>query len=105
MSKNRQPPSSSNFFDDFSVPVADPSVSKIPVSIEKRPPSETAIVYCEDNFGGIDGKTANGLVRHSEKYQILSVIDGGKAGRDAGSGDHVIDASHPQSDAKPGGQG
>jgi uncharacterized NAD-dependent epimerase/dehydratase family protein len=44
----------------------------------------TAIVYCEGNFGEIDGKTANGLVRHSEKYEILSVIDSEKAGLDAG---------------------
>lgn len=45
----------------------------------------TAIVYCEANFGGIDGKTANGLVRHSEKYEILSIIDSEKAGLDTGS--------------------
>jgi len=44
----------------------------------------TAVVYCEANFGRGDGKTANGLVRHSEKYEILSVIDSTKAGRDAG---------------------
>lgn len=44
----------------------------------------TAIVYCEANFGALDGKTANGLVRHSEKYRILSVIDSEKAGQDAG---------------------
>jgi len=44
----------------------------------------TAVVYCEANFGEIDGKTANGLVRHSEKYEILSVIDSEKAGLDAG---------------------
>ncbi len=44
----------------------------------------TAVVYCEGNFGAVDGKTANGLVRHSEKYQILSVIDSHKAGLDAG---------------------
>ncbi len=47
--------------------------------------SATAIVYCEANFGNIDGKTANGLVRHSEKYEILSVIDSGKAGQDTGA--------------------
>mgnify|MGYP001826526122 FL=1 len=47
--------------------------------------SATAIVYCEANFGGIDGKTANGLVRHSEKYEILSIIDSEKAGLDAGA--------------------
>jgi len=44
----------------------------------------TAIVYCEANFGDIDGKTANGLVRQSEKYRILSVIDSEKTGLDAG---------------------
>lgn len=44
----------------------------------------TAVVYCEANFGGIDGKTANGLVRHSEKYHILAVIDSQQAGLDAG---------------------
>lgn len=43
-----------------------------------------AIVYCEGNFGAVDGKTANGLVRHSEKYEILSVIDSKKAGLDTG---------------------
>lgn len=47
-------------------------------------PSEAAIVYCEGNFGAIDGKTANGLVRHSEKYRILSVIDSERAGSDCG---------------------
>ena len=45
----------------------------------------TAIVYCEANFGSLDGKTANGLVRHSEKYRILAVIDSEKAGKDAGA--------------------
>ena len=45
----------------------------------------TAIVYCEANFGAIDGKTANGLVRHSEKYKILSIIDSKKAGLDSGA--------------------
>lgn len=44
----------------------------------------TAIVYCEANFGAIDGKTANGLVRHSEKYKILSIIDSEKVGLDSG---------------------
>jgi uncharacterized NAD-dependent epimerase/dehydratase family protein len=45
---------------------------------------DTAIVYCEANFGKVDGKTANGLVRHSERYKVLSVIDSEKAGLDAG---------------------
>lgn len=43
-----------------------------------------AIVYCEANFGAIDGKTANGLVRNSERYEIISVIDSQLAGGDAG---------------------
>lgn len=46
--------------------------------------SATAVIYCEGNFGKQDGKTANGLVRHSEKYRILSVIDSTLAGQDAG---------------------
>ena len=45
---------------------------------------QTAVVYCEANFGAIDGKTANGLVRHSEKYRILAVIDSEKNGLDSG---------------------
>ena len=44
----------------------------------------TAIIYCEGNFGSLDGKTANGLVRHSTKYEILSIIDSQKAGLDSG---------------------
>ncbi len=53
-------------------------------AIEDKPHVATAVVYCEGNFGKIDGKTANGLIRHSEKYEILSVIDSEKAGLDAG---------------------
>jgi uncharacterized NAD-dependent epimerase/dehydratase family protein len=45
---------------------------------------ETAIIYCEGNFGAMDGKTANGLVRNSKKYQIVGVVDSTKAGIDAG---------------------
>jgi uncharacterized NAD-dependent epimerase/dehydratase family protein len=51
---------------------------------EDRQRIATAIVYCEANFGEIDGKTANGLIRRSEKYKILSVIDSEKAGLDTG---------------------
>lgn len=61
-----------------------PTTSGRPRSGVDQPPAATAIVYCEANFGAIDGKTANGLVRHSEIYRILSVIDSGKAGLDAG---------------------
>jgi uncharacterized NAD-dependent epimerase/dehydratase family protein len=52
--------------------------------------SDSAVVYSEAFFGTPDGKTANGLVRHSEKYDVLSVIDSTKAGADAGAYlDHV----------------
>ena len=44
----------------------------------------TAVVYCEGNFAKIDGKTANGLVRHSEAYRITSVIDSTHIGENAG---------------------
>ncbi len=44
----------------------------------------TAVVYCEGNFGQIDGKTGNGLVRHSQAYRILSVIDSALDGHDSG---------------------
>ena len=50
--------------------------------------TDSAIVYCEANFGALDGKTANGLVRHSEKYDVLAVIDSTRAGEDAG---YVLD--------------
>jgi len=43
-----------------------------------------AIVYCENEFGKIDGKVANGLARHSEKYKILGIVDSTKAGLDSG---------------------
>ena len=59
----------------------DAPVIDLDAAADRRP---TAVIYCEANFGALDGKTANGLVRHSEKYEILSVIDSEKAGLDAG---------------------
>ncbi|WP_245752711.1 DUF1611 domain-containing protein [Poseidonocella pacifica] len=47
-------------------------------------PVPTATIYCEGNFSQIDGKTANGLVRHSQAYRIASVIDSTLDGRDSG---------------------
>jgi uncharacterized NAD-dependent epimerase/dehydratase family protein len=44
----------------------------------------TALVYCENQFGLMDGKTAAGLVRHSETYNIVGIIDSSLAGKDAG---------------------
>ncbi len=76
-----------------------PSLSPVPTAGGARPDAaaiapdlaaslphgSTAVVYCEGQFGEQDGKTANGLVRHSEKYEILSVIDSLQAGVDAGT--------------------
>ena len=73
-------PVSSDVFADGST--ATISVKPSDSGVQKQ--VATAIVYCEANFGAIDGKTANGLVRHSEKYVILAVIDGRSAGLDAG---------------------
>ena len=56
----------------------------LPPSNGKPVRTATAVVYCEANFGAIDGKTANGLVRCSEKYEILSVVDSRQAGLDTG---------------------
>ncbi len=42
-----------------------------------------AIVYCEDAFNTPSGKTAHGLVRFTERYDVLCVIDSHYAGKDA----------------------
>lgn len=43
-----------------------------------------AVVYCEGAFNTPNGKTAHGLVRFTERYRVLSVIDSRHAGHDAG---------------------
>ena len=43
-----------------------------------------AIVYCQDAFNTPNGKTAHGLVRYTQRYKILCVIDSNYAGQDAG---------------------
>lgn len=53
-------------------------------SLTKIAVQPTAVVYCEGNFAKVDGKTANGLVRHSEAYRIVSVIDRTHIGCDSG---------------------
>src|SRR5437867_11294902 len=50
----------------------------------------TAVVLCDGAFGTTEGKTAHGLVRHTERYRIVAVIDRSMAGRDAGE---VLDGS------------
>lgn len=54
------------------------------VKLEESILKKTALIYCENNFGAMDGKTANGLIRSSGKYQIVGVIDSKKAGMDTG---------------------
>ena len=43
-----------------------------------------AIIYCENQFGTMDGKTANGLIREPGNYTVTAVIDSSKHGQDAG---------------------
>lgn len=47
-------------------------------------PDGRAIVYCEGAFNTTYGKTAHGLVRFTRRYQVLSVVDSGCRGLDAG---------------------
>ncbi len=44
-----------------------------------------AVVYCEGAFNTTNGKTAHGLVRFTDRYRVLAVIDSHWAGRDAGN--------------------
>lgn len=53
-------------------------------ALKSQVPLQTALVYCESQFGLVDGKIAAALVRHSEIYQIVGVIDSELAGMDAG---------------------
>ncbi|MHA7987650.1 DUF1611 domain-containing protein [Rathayibacter sp. CAU 1779] len=70
----------------FTSSSADAAAHHAPAVLEPTLPiGATAIVYCEGQFGEQDGKTANGLVRFSERYEILSVIDSTHDGADAGS--------------------
>lgn len=44
----------------------------------------TAIVLCDGFYATDNGKTAHGLVRGSDRYRIVGVVDPPTAGRDAG---------------------
>lgn len=52
--------------------------------MSRSPIDGTAVVLCEGAFGTPSGKTAHGLVRYTDRYRILGVIDSQWAGRDAG---------------------
>ncbi|WP_046745138.1 DUF1611 domain-containing protein [Kordia zhangzhouensis] len=43
-----------------------------------------ALVFCEGAFNTPEGKTAHGLVRFTERYEIVGVLDNTYAGKDAG---------------------
>jgi uncharacterized NAD-dependent epimerase/dehydratase family protein len=43
-----------------------------------------AIVYCQGAFLTPNGKTAHGLIRFTDRYRVISVIDSHCAGNDAG---------------------
>lgn len=43
-----------------------------------------AIVYCQGAFNTPNGKTAHGLIRFTDRYQVISVVDSNYAGGDAG---------------------
>jgi uncharacterized NAD-dependent epimerase/dehydratase family protein len=61
-----------------------PELENAPAAPLVAPTGGRALVYCEGQFSQQDGKTANGLVRHSEKYVIAGVLDSTRAGSDAG---------------------
>lgn len=43
-----------------------------------------AIVFCQGMFNTPEGKTSHGLVRFTERYNVLAIIDKKYAGKDAG---------------------
>ncbi len=43
-----------------------------------------ALVYCEGAFNTPNGKTAHGLVRFTERYEVVGVLDAKYQGQDAG---------------------
>ena len=43
-----------------------------------------ALVYCEGAFNTPNGKTAHGLVRFTERYEVVGVLDSKYAGHDSG---------------------
>jgi uncharacterized NAD-dependent epimerase/dehydratase family protein len=52
--------------------------------MSKQSISGKALVYCQNAFNTPEGKTAHGLVRFTERYEVVGVIDSKYAGQDAG---------------------
>jgi uncharacterized NAD-dependent epimerase/dehydratase family protein len=59
----------------------------------RTPIDGNAIVYCQGAFNTPNGKTAHGLVRFTERYKVVAVIDSTYAGEDAGE---VLDRKHKE---------
>ena len=57
-----------------------------------------AIVYCQGAFNTPNGKTAHGLVRFTERYEVVAVVDSNYAGQDAAE---ILDGT-PQEHSGPG---
>ena len=51
----------------------------------------TAVVFTDRFFQTPDAKTAHGLVRGPSRFEVLALIDGEGAGRDAGE---LLDGKH-----------
>ncbi|BDS08861.1 hypothetical protein NT6N_39010 [Oceaniferula spumae] len=81
--KKRQPNPSSIFFNKVSVSTAITQTEEQLVEPEVIVP-ERAIVYCEGHFGEVGGQPTHDLLRHSDQYEIISVIDDENAGKDSG---------------------
>ena len=64
-----------------------------------RFPEGNAIVYCQGALATTNGKTAHGLIRRSERYNVLSVVDARHAREDAGT---VLDGKARDIPVHPG---
>ena len=51
----------------------------------RQTPKERALVYCERAFLTANGKTAHGLVRHTDRYEVVGVVDSTAPPGDAGT--------------------
>ena len=43
-----------------------------------------ALIYCDEYFDTIWGKTAHGLVRFTKRYDVVALVDSTHVGEDAG---------------------
>jgi uncharacterized NAD-dependent epimerase/dehydratase family protein len=53
--------------------------------MKKKTIDGKALVYCQGAFNTPEGKTAHGLVRFTERYEVVGIIDNVHAGKDAGT--------------------